>query len=68
MTYKLELILVLKKNEIKKLINIKSLKNYVYFMIYLYWTPRFLHEINSFGTKIKNIKLDRTHVAKLNSY
>ena len=37
-------------------------------MIYLYWTPRFLHEINSFGTKIKNIKLDRTHVAKLNSY
>ena len=53
MTYKLELILVLKKNEIKKLINIKSLKNYVYFMIYLYWTPRFYIKLTHFAQKIK---------------
>ena len=38
MTYKLELFLVLKK---KKIINIKSFKNYVSYG--LYWTPRFLH-------------------------
>ena len=47
MTNKLELFLVLKK---KKLINIKSFKNYVFiflfflfFMVYLYLTPHFLH-------------------------
>ena len=64
MTYKLELFLVLQKK--KRLINIKSFKNYV-FMVYLYWTSHFLHKINSFGTKIKKFRLDRTRVAKLNS-
>ena len=38
-TYKLELFLVLKK----RLINIKSFIFLLLFMIYLYWTPRFLH-------------------------
>ena len=36
-------------------------------MVYLYWTPHFLHEINSFGTKIKKIRLDGTYITKLNS-
>ena len=57
MTYKLELFLVLQK---KRLINIKSFKNYVFFMVYLYWIPSFLQ-------KIKKFRLDETHVAKLNS-
>ena len=43
----------------------------MFFMIHLYWTPRFLHKINSFGTKIykkkKKLRLDETHAAKLNS-
>ena len=25
-------------------------------MVHLYWTPRFLHKINSFSTKIKKKK------------
>ena len=53
MTFKLEFFLVLKK----RLINIKSFKIYVFLMVYLYWTPHFLDEINSFGTKIKK-KID----------
>ena len=37
-------------------------------MIHLYWTPLFLHKINSFGTKKKKkLRLDETHAAKLNS-
>ena len=40
MTYKLELFLVITK---KMLIYIKSFKNYIFFMVYLYWTPYFLH-------------------------
>ena len=63
MTYKLELFLVLPKKK-KRLINIKSFKNYV-FMVYLYWTPCFLHLINSFGTKIKKLRLDETRGTKL---
>ena len=66
MTYKLELFLVLKKKK-KRLVNRKSFKNYVFFMVYLYWTSPFLHYINSFDTKIKKLRLDRTHVAKINS-
>ena len=26
----------------------------MFLMVYLYWTTRFLHKINSFATKIKN--------------
>ena len=63
MTYKFELFLVLLK---KRLINIKSVK-FMFFMVYLYWTPRFLHKINSFSTKIKKLRLNEIHVAKLNS-
>ena len=37
MTYKLELFLVLKKKK-KKLINIKSFKNYVFYFIFLWFT------------------------------
>ena len=37
-----------------------------FFFFYLYWMPRFLHYINSFGAIIKKFRLDRTHVAKLN--
>ena len=36
-------------------------------MVYLYWTPCFLHKINSFGIKIKKLRLDGTHVTKLSS-
>ena len=37
-------------------------------MVYLYWTPRFQHWINSLGTKIKKkLTLDETRDAKLNS-
>ena len=36
-------------------------------MVYLYWTTRFLHKINSFGTKIKKLRLDGKHVTKLSS-
>ena len=37
-------------------------------MVYLYWTLRFLYEINSFGAKIKKkLRLNKTRVAKLNS-
>ena len=39
----------------------------MFYMVYLYWTPYFLHKINSFGIKIKKLRLDGTHVAKLNS-
>ena len=39
----------------------------MFFMVYLYWTTQFLHEINSFVTKIKKLRLDGTHVAKLDS-
>ena len=35
-------------------------------MVYLYWTPHFLHYINSFDTKIKKRRLDGTHGIKLN--
>ena len=41
---------------------------YIYFFIvYLYWTPRILDYINSFGTKIKKLRFDGTRGAKLNS-
>ena len=51
MTYKLELFLVLKKK--KKTHKYKINKKLCFFMVYLYWTLRFLYEINSFGAKIK---------------
>ena len=42
----------------------------MFFMVHLYWTPRFLHKINSFGTKIlkkkkkkKKLRLDETRGA-----
>ena len=36
-------------------------------MVYIYITPRFLHWINSFDTKIKKHTLDETCGPKLNS-
>ena len=40
----------------------------MFFMIYLYWTLYFLlYKINSFGTKIKKLRLDGTRAVKLNS-
>ena len=38
-----------------------------FFMVYLYWALHILHWINSFGTKIKKLRLDGTFDAKLNS-
>ena len=52
MTYKLELFLVIQKNAHKyKIVQTFSSSNFIYrvrymiifFMVYLYWTPRFLH-------------------------
>ena len=39
----------------------------MFFMVYLYRTPRFLHKINSYGIKIKKLRLDGTCSAKLKS-
>ena len=65
MTYKLELFLVLQKK--KRLINIKSFKNYV-FMVYLYWTSLFFYtKLTYLVQKLKKLRLDGTYVAKLNS-
>ena len=36
-------------------------------MVYLYWIPCFLYQVNSFNTKIKKFRLDGTHGTKLNS-
>ena len=41
MTYKLELFLVIPKKKKKKLINIKSLKNYIFYGL-LIWDSSFL--------------------------
>ena len=67
MTYKLELFLVLPKKKKKKLINIKSFKNYVFLWFTYIGLLIFLHQINSFGIEIKKLRLDETYVAKLNS-
>ena len=37
------------------------------FMIYLNWTPPFLHKVDLLDTKIKIFKLGKTHDAKLDS-
>ena len=39
----------------------------MYFMVHLYWTHRFLHSINLFDIKINKLRLNETHVTKLNS-
>ena len=52
MTFKLELLLLLQKKK-KKAHKYKNHLKIMFFMVYLYWTLRFLYEINSFGAKIK---------------
>ena len=64
MTYKLELFLVLQK---KKLINIKSFKNYVFYGLLILDSSFFYTKLTHLVQKLKKLKLDGTHVTKLNS-
>ena len=57
MTFKLELLLLLQKKK-KKAHKYKNHLKIMFFMVYLYWTLRFLYEINLFGAKIKKKNLD----------
>ena len=57
MTYKLELFLVIKKKKKKKTHKYKIIqKLYFFFMVYLYWTPRFFYTKLTYLTqKLKNL-------------
>ena len=63
MTYKIELFLVIKK----KLKNIKSFKNYVFLWFTYIGLPLFYIKLTHLVQKLKKLKLDGTHVVKLNS-
>ena len=64
MIYKLKLFLVLKK---KKLINIKSFKNYVFLRFTYVGLLVFYTKLIHFVQKLKKLRIDGTHVTKLNS-
>ena len=43
---------------------ILSITIFFFFIVYLYWTPYFLHWINTLDTKIEKLILDETHDTK----
>ena len=67
MTYKLELFLVLQKKKKKRHINIKSFKNYVFLWFIYIGLLVFYTKLTHLVKKIKKLRLDGTHVTKLNS-
>ena len=62
MTYKLEFFLVIQK---KKLINIKSFKNYIFYSL-LILDSFFYTKLTHLMQKLKKLRLDGTHGTKLN--
>ena len=63
MTYKLELFLVIQK----KLINIKSFKNYIFLWFTYMGLLIFDTKLNHLTQKLKTLRLDGTRGTKLNS-
>ena len=63
MTYKLEFFLVIQK---KKLINIKSFKNYIFYSL-LILNSFFYTKLTHLTQKLKKLRLERTHGVKLDS-
>ena len=67
MTYKLELFLVLQKKKKKRLINIKIIQKLCFLWFTYIGLLVFYTKLTHLELKKKKIRLDRTHVAKLNS-
>ena len=62
MTYKFELFLVLKNKAHKY----KNHSKIMFYMVYLYWTPRFFYtKLTHLIQNLKKFRLDGTHVTKL---
>ena len=67
MTYKLELFLVVQKQKQKRLINIKIIQKLCFLWFTYIGLLVFYTKLTHLEFKKKKIRLDRTHVAKLNS-
>ena len=63
MTYKLEMLLVIQK---KRLIYIKSFKNYIFLWCIYIGLLVFYTKLTHLAKKLKKLRLDTAHDAKLN--